>query len=158
MALRKKKESPKVKETTNTAEEDTGAAEFNEVPGGLVIVESPAKAKTIGKILGKGFSVKASVGHILDLPKKELGVDTAHGFAPTYITIPGKEKVIGDLRSAAQKAANIYLAPDPDREGEAIAWHIAETITAEAASSNIYRVRFNEITERAVREAMKSPT
>ncbi|MBF0456401.1 MAG: type I DNA topoisomerase [Nitrospirae bacterium] len=132
--------------------------ETNNVPGGLVIVESPAKAKTIEKILGKGFSVKASVGHILDLPKKELGVDTANGFTPKYITIPGKEKVISDLRAAAKKASNIYLAPDPDREGEAIAWHIAETITAEAALSNVYRVTFNEITERAVREAMKSPT
>ncbi|MCG6552444.1 MAG: DNA topoisomerase, partial [Candidatus Magnetominusculus sp. LBB02] len=125
--------------------------------GGLVIVESPAKAKTIEKILGKGFKVKASVGHILDLPKKELGVDTEHGFAPKYITIPGKEKVIGDLRAAAKLATNIYLAPDPDREGEAIAWHIAETIAKETASSNVYRVTFNEITERAVREAMKSP-
>ncbi|MEO5360461.1 MAG: type I DNA topoisomerase [Nitrospirota bacterium] len=170
MALKKTKATPKTAETAETGpvkkhlkkpsklKKSVDADESTDALSGLVIVESPAKAKTIGKILGKGFSVKASVGHILDLPKKELGVDTQNGFTPKYITIPGKEKVILDLRAAAQRASNIYLAPDPDREGEAIAWHIAETITEEAASSKIYRVRFNEITERAVKEAMKSPT
>ncbi|MBF0556963.1 MAG: type I DNA topoisomerase [Nitrospirae bacterium] len=156
MALRKKKEAAQ----TGPVEivEMSESNESHGAAGGLVIVESPAKAKTIEKILGKGFSVKASVGHILDLPKKELGVDTGNGYTPKYITIPGKEKVISDLRAAAKKASNIYLAPDPDREGEAIAWHIAETIAAETASSKVYRVTFNEITERAVKEAMKSPS
>ncbi|MBF0344078.1 MAG: type I DNA topoisomerase [Nitrospirae bacterium] len=131
----------------------------------LVIVESPAKANTIKKILGEDFAVKASVGHIMDLPKKELGVDTENGFLPTYITIPGKEKVIIELRQAAEKASHVYLAPDPDREGEAIAWHISEIIssvtkTVNKSDSNpeVYRVTFNEITERAVKEAMSTPS
>jgi DNA topoisomerase-1 len=121
----------------------------------LVIVESPAKAKTINKILGKDFVLKASVGHVKDLPKKELGVDVEHNFSPTYITIPGKEKVLKELRSEAKKAGAIYLATDPDREGEAIAWHIAEDI--QSPGKKIYRVTFHEITERAVREAMEHP-
>ncbi|MBF0316996.1 MAG: type I DNA topoisomerase [Nitrospirae bacterium] len=127
----------------------------------LVIVESPAKANTIKKILGESFSVKASVGHIIDLPKKELGVDTENGFSPTYVTIPGKEKVVDDLRHAAARASAVYLAPDPDREGEAIAWHIANVISRQAKSTilpDIYRVRFNEITERAVKEAIDNPS
>ena len=127
----------------------------------LVIVESPAKAKTINKILGKGFSVKASVGHVKDLPKKDLAVDVDNDFAPTYTVIPGKEKVIRELRSAARKADRVYLAPDPDREGEAIAWHIAEEIQKGARGKKekleVHRVTFNEITARAVKEAIKSP-
>jgi DNA topoisomerase-1 len=130
----------------------------------LVIVESPAKANTINKILGKGFSVKASVGHIRDLPKSEMGVDVEKDFEPRYVTIPGKEKVIRELKKAAKEADKVYLAPDPDREGEAIAWHIASVITDARAKSKtkekeekIFRVTFNEITERAVLEAMKHP-
>ncbi len=129
----------------------------------LVIVESPAKAKTINKILGKEFSVKASVGHVRDLPEKELGVEVEKGFEPKYIVIPGKEKVIRELKRAAKSAEVVYLAPDPDREGEAIAWHIAEVINdskGKGGSSNgkkLYRITFNEITERAVREAIKNP-
>lgn len=126
----------------------------------LVIVESPAKAKTINKILGKDFGVKASVGHVKDLPKKELGVAIDNNFKPTYITIPGKEKVIRELKSEAKKADAIYIATDPDREGEAIAYHIAEEITpskGKGRTKNIYRVAFHEITERAVKEAIKTP-
>lgn len=127
----------------------------------LVIVESPAKAKTINKILGKDFGVKASIGHIKDLPKKELGVDTDNNFATSYGVIPGKEKVIRELKSEAKKADTIYIATDPDREGEAIAYHIAEEITPKKSSKKdakaIYRVTFHEITERAVREAIQNP-
>ncbi len=121
----------------------------------LVIVESPAKAKTINKILGKDFGVKASIGHVKDLPKKELGVDVEHNFSPHYVTIPGKEKVLRELKSEAAKAEVVYLATDPDREGEAIAYHIAEHI--KSPGNKVYRVAFHEITERAVREAMQNP-
>jgi len=126
----------------------------------LVIVESPAKANTINKILGKEFLVKASVGHIRDLPRKEMGVDVEKDFEPHYETIPGKEKVIRELRKTAKEADVVYLAPDPDREGEAIAWHIAAVISGQRGKTKdekIFRVTFNEITERAVREAMKRP-
>ncbi|HAM51091.1 MAG TPA: type I DNA topoisomerase [Nitrospiraceae bacterium] len=126
----------------------------------LVIVESPAKAKTINKILGQDFSVKASIGHIRDLPKKEMGVDVEKDFQPSYVIIPGKEKVIRELRKAAKEADRVYLAPDPDREGEAIAWHIASVLSdsrSKAKTEKIYRVTFNEITERAVSEAVKNP-
>jgi DNA topoisomerase-1 len=128
----------------------------------LVIVESPAKAKTINKILGHDFSVKASVGHIKDLPKKELGVDIDNDFKPHYEIIAGKEKIIKELRAAANNAENVYIATDPDREGEAIAYHIAEEITKngqkkEGRKKKIYRVTFNEITEKAVKEAIKNP-
>ena len=94
----------------------------------LIIVESPAKARTITKFLGKDFVVKASVGHIKDLPKTKLGVDIENGFEPHYISIRGKGKIINELKKASRKAEEIYLAPDPDREGEAIAWHIAEVM------------------------------
>jgi DNA topoisomerase-1 len=126
----------------------------------LVIVESPAKANTINKILGKDFSVKASIGHVKDLPKKEMGVDVEKGFEPHYVTIPGKEKVLRELRKAAKEADRVYLAPDPDREGEAIAWHIATEILGsgkKAKEEKIFRITFNEITERAVLEAVKNP-
>ena len=101
----------------------------------LVIVESPAKAKTIGKYLGRDFSVKASVGHIKDLPVKTLGVDVEDNFRPTYEVIKGKNKVIDEIKIAASKAEAIYLATDPDREGEAIAWHIAEEIQGNGKKS-----------------------
>src|SRR5512143_32105 len=121
----------------------------------LVIVESPAKAKTISKILGKDFTVKASVGHIRDLPVKEMGIDIENNFTPNYIVIPGKEKVIKELKKASREAEEIYIAPDPDREGEAIAWHIADEVKGK--SKKIYRIKFNEITKSAVLESMKSP-
>src|SRR2546422_11373451 len=94
----------------------------------LVIVESPAKAKTINKFLGRNFTVKASMGHVRDLPKKRLGVDEKHDFKPTYEILPGRKKVIDDLKAAAESADKVFLAPDPDREGEAICWHLAEIL------------------------------
>ena len=121
----------------------------------LIIVESPAKVKTIRKFLGNKFAVEASVGHVRDLPTKTLGVDEANDFAPEYIVIDGKERVVKTLREAAAKADNVYLAPDPDREGEAIAWHVASLI--EKQNANIQRIQFNEITARAVKEALDNP-
>jgi DNA topoisomerase-1 len=123
----------------------------------LVIVESPAKAKTIEKYLGAGFEVLASVGHIMDLPKNELGVELENRtFEPTLIVSPGKEKVVAQLKKAAAKADEIYLAPDPDREGEAIAYHLALQLgTSAKERKKIRRVTFNEITKKAVQEAFK---
>lgn len=121
----------------------------------LIIVESPAKVKTIRKFLGNKYTVQASVGHIRDLPAKSLGVDEENAFTPQYEVIPGKERVVEDLRSAAAKADNIYLAPDPDREGEAIAWHVAALL--DGKNKNIQRIQFNEITSRAVKEALAHP-
>jgi len=125
----------------------------------LVIVESPAKAKTIEKYLGKGFDVRASVGHIMDLPKNEIGVELKdRTFEPTLIVSPGKEKVVDQLKKLAAKADEIYLAPDPDREGEAIAYHLALQLGTNAKErKKIRRVTFNEITEKAVQAAFKHP-
>ncbi|MCJ7508582.1 MAG: type I DNA topoisomerase [candidate division Zixibacteria bacterium] len=120
----------------------------------LVIVESPAKSKTLGKFLGKGFKVEASGGHIKDLPVSKLGVDVTKNFAPEYVVIKGKSKIISRLKNEAKKASKIYLAPDPDREGEAIAWHIAGEM--KKVNSKIYRASFNEITKKAVLEGLKS--
>ncbi|MGM0681007.1 MAG: type I DNA topoisomerase [Thermodesulfobacteriota bacterium] len=122
----------------------------------LIIVESPAKARTLQKYLGNSYEIKASVGHIRDLPDKEMGVDIEHGFLPKYTTIPGKRKIITEMKSAAKKADAIYLAPDPDREGEAIAWHLAEAI--KSAQSNIHRVLFHELTKRAILSALDQAT
>ena len=121
----------------------------------LIIVESPAKVKTIRKFLGNNYDVQASVGHVRDLPTKTLGVDENNGFAPQYQVITGKEKVVNGLRDAAAKADKVYLAPDPDREGEAIAWHVASLIKDK--NTNIKRILFNEITARAVKEALNNP-
>lgn len=118
----------------------------------LIIVESPAKARTLQRYLGKTFSVKASVGHIRDLPVKSLGVDIEHDFQPQYVTIRGKGKIINELKSAARKADEIYLAPDPDREGEAIAWHIAKAVAV--AKKPIHRVLFHELTKKAILDAL----
>ena len=123
----------------------------------LIIVESPAKVKTIRKFLGNKYAVQASVGHIRDLPSKTLGVDENNDFAPQYEVIPGKEKVVAELKKAAAGADNIYLAPDPDREGEAIAWHVAALIEKESKDKNVQRIQFNEITPRAVKEALAHP-
>jgi len=124
----------------------------------LLIVESPAKARTLNKILGRDYEVLASVGHVKDLPEKELGVDVTDRFAPKYVVIPGKEKVIRELKAASKKAERVFLAPDPDREGEAIAYHIAIEIgDKKSMNGKIYRVSFHEITERAVREALEHP-
>ncbi len=135
---------------------------------GLVIVESPAKAKTIQKYLGKGFTVEASLGHVKDLPKSTLGVDTDNDFETEYVIIPGKEKVVAKLKKLAIGMDTIYLAPDPDREGEAIAAHLAEELgngakpkkkkkKGDENGQQIRRVTFNEITQRAVREAFEHP-
>ncbi len=121
----------------------------------LVVVESPAKAKTIKKYLGTGYEVKASVGHIKDLPQKELGVKVNEGFVPEYQIISGKEKVVKELSAAAQKATRVLLATDPDREGEAIAWHLREELKKPATS--IFRVLFNELTEKTIKEAIAHP-
>jgi len=118
----------------------------------LVIVESPAKAKTISRYLGKDYTVKASIGHIVDLPKKTLGVNVEKDFEPEYEVMEAKKKVAGEIKSAAKKAGMIYLAPDPDREGEAIAWHIANLVKKD--NPNIKRVLINEITKQAVQQAI----
>ena len=121
----------------------------------LVIVESPAKAKTIGKYLGSKYIVKASMGHIRDLPKSQIGVEVDNGFQPKYITIRGKGNVLKELKDARKKVKHVYLAADPDREGEAIAWHLAHYLELEETDS--CRVVFNEITKQAVKDAFKSP-
>jgi DNA topoisomerase-1 len=124
----------------------------------LVIVESPAKAKTINKYLGRGYTVQASYGHVMDLPKKVLGIDTEKGFEPTYEVIPGKVKVISELKKAAKAADAIYLAGDPDREGEAICAHLAEVLgKTKADRKKIFRVMFNEITPKAIKAAFDKP-
>src|SRR3954447_7188534 len=119
----------------------------------LVIVESPAKAKTIGKYLGSNYIVKASLGHIKDLPKKDLAVDVDGDFRPNYQIIEGKKKLITELKQAAKKVEFIYLAADPDREGEAICQHLHEELDGAAKDTQVYRVMFNEITQKAIRQA-----
>jgi DNA topoisomerase-1 len=126
------------------------------MPKSLVIVESPAKAKTIKKFLGKAFEIKASVGHVRDLPPKGLGVDIHNNFKPEYVTIRGKEKVLQELRYAARTADRVFLATDPDREGEAIAWHVASQLGENG--KNVGRVLFHEITPQAVQAALRHPT
>lgn len=121
----------------------------------LIVVESPTKVKTIKKFLGKDFNVVASMGHIKDLPKSTLGIDLEHNFEPTYKNIESKKKTIDELKKASKGAENIYLAPDPDREGEAIAWHISEVINKK--NKNIYRVLFNDLTKKTVLEAIDHP-
>jgi DNA topoisomerase-1 len=124
----------------------------------LVIVESPAKAKTINKYLGKQFIVKASLGHIKDLPKRDLAVDIEHGFAPRYEIIEGKKKLVGELKAAARKVEEVYLAADPDREGEAICYHLQEELGDKKGGPKIFRVMFNEITKKAVQAAFEKPS
>ena len=121
----------------------------------LIIVESPAKAKTIEKFLGKGYKVKASVGHVRDLPKSKLGVDIENNFEPNYITIRGKAGTVNDLKKEAKKSDKVFLATDPDREGEAISWHLAFLLGLDEEEKN--RIEFNEITKEAVRNAIKNP-
>ena len=121
----------------------------------LVIVESPAKAKTIGKYLGGSYAVKATVGHVRDLPERTLGIDIEHDFEPDYVTIPGKEKTLSELKSAARNARTVYIATDPDREGEAIAWHVREQVIRKNGPP-IRRVLFHEITKDAVTKAIEA--
>ena len=125
---------------------------------GLVIVESPAKAKTINKILGHDYLVVSSMGHVRDLPEKKFGVDVKKGFAPSYVNVKRQAKVIQALSKEAKKCEAVYLAPDPDREGEAIAWHLKCLLEKVASKAKFYRVSYNEITPRAVRAAFAHPT
>jgi DNA topoisomerase I len=118
----------------------------------LVVVESPTKVRTIKKYLGSDYNVAATVGHIKDLPSKDLGIDIDNNFTPQYRTIPGKSKVLSQLKSAAGDATDIYLAPDPDREGEAIAWHTSEVLKKKGRT--FHRVLFHELTKKAILESM----
>jgi len=124
-------------------------------PSNLVIVESPSKAKTIGKYLGPEYTVKASMGHLRDLPKSTMGVDLENGFAPKYLPVAGKEDLIKELKKEAAKAQKVYLATDPDREGEAISWHLKELL--DLPSEKAFRVTFNEITQKVVTDAIRNP-
>jgi len=119
----------------------------------LVIVESPAKAKTIHRLLGGKYRIKASMGHVRDLPDNRLGVNVADGFRPEYVELESRKKVIAELRSAAKTAEAVYLAPDPDREGEAIAWHLKAVLQDLVPENRFYRVTYNEITPTAIRQA-----
>src|SRR5271156_7070361 len=123
----------------------------------LVIVESPTKAKTIGKYLGKNFVVKASLGHVKDLPKKNLSVDVEKNFEPHYEVIEGKKKLIAELKAAAKGVESVYLAADPDREGEAICYHLQEELNHSKKGPKFYRVMFNEITAGAIKKAFEKP-
>ena len=119
----------------------------------LVIVESPTKVKTIKKFLGANYEVTASNGHVRDLPKSQLGIDVQHSYEPKYITIRGKGDILAALRKEAKKADKVYLATDPDREGEAISWHLSKALKLD--DSKMYRITFNEITKTAVKESLK---
>ena len=127
------------------------------MPDKLVIVESPAKAKTIGKILGKDYIIKASYGHIRDLPERAFGVDIEHGFIPQYEESKTRGKNLSDLKKTAKTVKEIYLAPDPDREGEAIAWHLHEVLKNTNKKADFKRVAFHEITKSAITKAFQHP-
>ena len=120
----------------------------------LVIVESPSKARTLQKVLGEEYHIVASVGHIRDLPQREMGVDTSHDFKVTYQVYPEKKKVISGLKKAVKQADVVYLATDPDREGEAISWHLIETLGITVPT---YRLVFHEVTREAIRHAFEAP-
>jgi len=152
----KKKRAPR-KKPAEAPPPDTEVTDAAPAKGGaLVIVESPTKAKTIGKYLGRGYTVKATIGHLRDLPKRELGVDVENNFAPKYVTIKEKAKTLAEIKKAAKLADRVLLATDPDREGEAIAWHVASQLNG-AGNGNIRRVLFHEITKDAVAEALSNP-
>jgi DNA topoisomerase-1 len=123
----------------------------------LVIVESPAKARTLNKILGRGYNVKASIGHVRDLPRASLGVDVSRGFIPKYVVPAEKKKIVGEIKKAASNASSIYLATDPDREGEAISWHLVQATKLDKDDAPPQRVVFYEITKDAVKEAFQKP-
>lgn len=123
----------------------------------LVIVESPAKARTLSRLLGRGVTVRASMGHIRDLPETEFGVDIEGGFRPKYVVIPSRAKIVRELKAAAKSASTVVLAPDPDREGEAIAWHLREVLGSGSKGPEFVRVSYHEITERAIRQALAAP-
>jgi len=123
----------------------------------LIIVESPAKARTLARFLGRDVTVLASMGHVRDLPETEFGVDLEHGFQPKYVVIPSRAKVVRELKASVKSAAKVILAPDPDREGEAIAWHLREVLSKDGRGAEFVRVSYHEITERAIREALAAP-
>src|SRR5688572_12229259 len=123
----------------------------------LVIVESPAKAKTIEKFLGRGYAVRASLGHVRDLPRRRLGVDVENGFEPSYVIPKEKKELVKELAQQARGATELLLATDPDREGEAIAWHLTQAIGTKARPVHARRVVFHEITRNAVQDAIKHP-
>ncbi|MEO5588759.1 MAG: DNA topoisomerase, partial [Gemmatimonadaceae bacterium] len=158
MATAKKRATTKRKSAAKSRTRKT-AAPVDEGPApepgstSLVIVESPAKAKTIGKYLGRGYRVKATIGHVRDLPEKKIGIDIENGFEPEYVTIPGKEKTVADLKNAARDSREILIATDPDREGEAIAWHVASQLKRKNGPP-VKRVLFHEITKDAVHSAI----
>src|SRR5690242_10845737 len=147
---RTRKAAPKAKKKAADGESTTRARGST-----LVVVESPAKAKTIKKYLGSGFVVKASVGHVMDLPKSKIGVDVEKGFQPVYEVIESKKKVVAELKEAAKTVERVLLATDPDREGEAIAWHVAEQLKRSKIPAQ--RILFNEITKKAIQEAIQKP-
>ncbi|MFL5510380.1 MAG: type I DNA topoisomerase [Gemmatimonadaceae bacterium] len=156
------KTAPKAKSTARATKSRKQVAEdldgdHQHEPGStsLVIVESPAKAKTIGKYLGRAYRVRATIGHVRDLPEKKIGIDIDNGFQPEYVTIPGKEKTVAELKSAARDSREIFLATDPDREGEAIAWHVAQQIKSKNGAP-VRRVLFHEITRDAVQSAIQN--
>ncbi|MEO7822027.1 MAG: type I DNA topoisomerase, partial [Gemmatimonadaceae bacterium] len=154
----RKKTTTAKRATKTTKARKTAAAVEDETPSepgttSLVIVESPAKAKTIGKYLGRAYRVRATIGHVRDLPEKKMGIDIENGFEPEYVTIPGKEKTVAELKSAARDSRQIFLATDPDREGEAIAWHVAQQIKTRNGAP-VRRVLFHEITKEAVQLAI----
>src|SRR5437879_2641037 len=122
----------------------------------LVIVESPTKAKTVGRFLGRDYSVEASIGHVRDLPANRLGVDIANGFIPRYVVPAKKKDVVKRLKVMAREAQDVYLATDPDREGEAISWHLAEALNLKDPS-RVHRVEFHEITKDAIARAFATP-
>ncbi|MCK4275260.1 MAG: toprim domain-containing protein, partial [Phycisphaerae bacterium] len=142
------------KKTAKSSKKRSGSGK---APAGkkLVVVESPAKARTINRYLGEDYVVKACMGHVQDLPPKNLGVDLEDGFAPTYVPLSGKKKILTELKKAAKSATEVYLATDMDREGEAIAWHLAESLGT--SGDMVHRVIFNEITASAIREAFAHP-
>src|SRR5256714_2535126 len=155
MAIRKA--AAKTTKAGKTAKKASGSAESaaRGRSSTLVVVESPAKAKTIKKYLGSGYVVKASVGHVMDLPKSKIGVDIENGFRPVYEVIEAKKKVVADLKAAAKTADRVLLATDPDREGEAIAWHVYEQLKRTKIPAQ--RILFNEITKKAIQEAIQKP-
>ncbi len=158
----KKATSTRAKSRAAAASFDSGDDDTPPTASGtsLVIVESPAKAKTIGKYLGSGYTVRATVGHVRDLPAKKLGIDIEHGFAPDYVTIEGKEDILADLKKLARGANEVFIATDPDREGEAIGWHVEQFFTQpkrNAVTAPIRRVMFHEITKDAVKASIANP-
>ena len=144
--MSKRKSKPKTTKSKKSSSKGTSKSYSN-----LLIVESPSKAKTINKYLGSDYKVMATVGHVIDLPKSKLGVDIDNGYEPIYENIYGKGKIIKDIKKAIPKDGNVYLAMDPDREGEAIAWHVANSLGLEKPQ----RVTFHEITKDAIVDAIK---